>query len=384
MSTPCDQIGIGRVQTRTRHLRERLGGVVLPEKIARGHGNLVQPVSKQSNGPLSLPLLLSACSRAFPEEPPRGSRHEGSTSEIGASYEGQGFFDVESCKQRDDGQRTTFNESSHDTAQLEGAAGEGLHHGVESVKESSKMPVRALVLMLSEEEDPIQRRNIIIMLQDFAPKDDALVIHALCERLLEKQEPIPTRRMILVSLRKLAERGNREVVDALLRCVETDQCFEIRQAAVALLAYVAPFHDERVMSLALEELRKKDLRGEPLFKPYGDPLALTKESIQVIAEIAPRGSLEAWQLLLRRVVDDSVVAVRIAAVEALASIADPDMLADGGARATVQALAIAMLDHDIVASADTLRLRNASVSTFKALMHPAGREGPAAGGKYWL
>ena len=44
---------------------------------------------------------------------------------------------------------------------------------------------------------------------------------------------------------------------------------------------------------------------------------------------------QVWALLLRRVVDDSVLAVRIAAVEALAAIADPDMMADGGARCTV-------------------------------------------------
>jgi hypothetical protein len=43
-----------------------------------------------------------------------------------------------------------------------------------------------------------------------------------------------------------------------------------------------------------------------------------------------------WPLLVRRVVDDSVLDVRIAAVDALAAVADGDLLADGGARETVQ------------------------------------------------
>ena len=70
---------------------------------------------------------------------------------------------------------------------------------------------------------------------------------------------------------------------------------------MALLASVALPGDERVMELALQQLRKKDLRGEPLFKPGDDPTRLTKEAIQVLANIAPRGSQEVWSLLLRRV-----------------------------------------------------------------------------------
>ena len=134
------------------------------------------------------------------------------------------------------------------------------------------------------------------------------------------------------------------------------------------------------MQLALQHLRKKDLRGEPLFKPYGDPMALTEEAIHVLANVAPRGSQEVWSLLLRRVVDDSVLAVRIAAVEALASIADPDIIADGGARGTVQAMALAMLDEQ---HPDSYRLHEAGNAAFSALMHPADREGADAGGVYW-
>jgi len=223
-----------------------------------------------------------------------------------------------------------------------------------------------------------ERRNIIITLQHVAPKNHPLVIDILCALLRNyKKEAIATRKVIVRTLGHVALRGNEEVVTTLLTCVETDNCFDVRQPAMALLALLAAPEDERVMDLALQHLRKKDLRGEPLFKPLGDPMALTKEAIQVLAKVAPRGSQEVWSLLLSRVVDDSVIGVRIAGVEALASIADGHMLADGGARATVQAIALAMLDDKHL---DSHRLHRAGEATFKALMRA---DGTAAGGVYW-
>jgi hypothetical protein len=72
--------------------------------------------------------------------------------------------------------------------------------------------------------------------------------------------------------------------------------------------------------------------------------------------------------------------VRVAAVEALAEIADGDMLADGGARGTAQALALALQDDTHL---DSVRLHAAAHATLIALMHPEGSGGPVAGGKYW-
>ena len=382
-STPYEQMGVGRVRTSIRCLRERQGGVEIWERVKH---NAARAVRIQA---CSHALLLHACSRASPDEPARASRDD-RTSEIGRKSEIRArdgelcVSDIELCGRQDSGQRAACNKSFDVTAQLDtGGAAESDRAASAASTSSSCLQIRALVLMLEEEEDPLQRRSIIKMLQDLAPKDDALVVGALCQRLLRKQEAIPTRQIILGALRKVAGRGNHEVVDALLECAEVDSCFEIRQAAVALLSHFASLQDERVMTLALQELRKQDLRGEPLFKPYGDPMALTKEAIEIVGKIAPRGSREAWELLVRRVVDDSVLAVRIAAVEALASIADADMLADGGARSTVQALVITMLEEDAEVSAGR-GLRNACETTLKALMHPNGPEGPAAGGKYWL
>jgi hypothetical protein len=385
-ATPYEQMGVGRMRASSRCLRERQGGDAIWERVKH---NAARAVRIQA---CSQALLLHACSRASSDEPARASRHDhtseiGRTSEIRARDGELCVSDIELCGRQVSGQRAACNKSSDVTARLDNgeaaADGESDRAASAASTSSSCLQIRALVLMLEEEEDPLQRRSIIKMLQDLAPKDDALVVRALCLRLLRKQEAIPTRHIILGALRKVSGRGNQEVVDALLECAEVDRCFEIRQAAVALLSHVAPLQDERVMTLALQELRKQDLRGEPLFKPYGDPMALTKEAIEIVGKIAPRGSREAWELLVRRVVDDSVLAVRIAAVEALASIADADMLADGGARSTVQALVITMLEEDAEVAAGR-GLRNACETTLKALMHPSGPEGPAAGGRYWL
>ena len=99
-------------------------------------------------------------------------------------------------------------------------------------------------------------------------------------------------------------------------------------------------------------------------------MALTREAIHLLANVAPKGHVEVEALLLRRLVDDSVLAVRIAAVEALARIADADQIADGGARGTVQAIALAMLDDQHL---DSYRLHAASIAALKALLLSKGR-----------
>jgi len=90
--------------------------------------------------------------------------------------------------------------------------------------------------------------------------------HALfpCVARSWQREAIATRQVIVRTLGVVAQRGNEEVVKTLLACVEKDNCFEVRQPAMALLAQLASPEDERVMALALEHLRKKDLRYESI------------------------------------------------------------------------------------------------------------------------
>jgi hypothetical protein len=375
-------------------LRERKGGGELRERGKRQiNGNSPGAIGSGWARTWGLDrcyrraLLLHACAETHPDEPPQGARRDGFAAQGSSSSRHERLTSAArrpsggAVRQPQSGLREACDSKQEATEVCASTAdGENNRIGGAVIK-STQLQTRALLMMIEEEDDPVQRRSIIITLQSLAAKDDALVIRALCERLLRKHESIPTRHVVLRAMKQVASRGNNEVVDALLECVQVDKCFEVRKAAFALLAEVAPFEDERVMSLALGELRKKDLRGEPLFKPYGDPLALTKEAIHVLASIAPRGSQEVWSLIIRRIVDDSVVGVRLAAVEALGAIADGDMMADGGGRATVQALAIIMLDEEDI---DSDRLRKASVSAFKALMYPEGPDGRAAGDKFWL
>ena len=146
-------------------------------------------------------------------------------------------------------------------------------------KTSSDMKVRALVSKLEREQILSERRNIINALQHAAPQDHPLAIDALCAILSNyKREPIGTRKVVLGALQQVATRGNELVVTTLLTCVKRDNCFEVRQPAMALLASLANYRDTRAMDMALEHLRKKDLRGEPLFKPYGERLVLTNKT----------------------------------------------------------------------------------------------------------
>ena len=137
-------------------------------------------------------------------------------------------------------------------------------------------------------------------------------METLCGTLLDvKQQPIKNRLLALDALGRVASRGNEAAVTSLLACVIKDNCHDVRRPAMALLAVLSGEADARVLDLALTHLRKQDLRGQPLFKPYGCPMALTTEAIRVAAAVAPRGQPEVWALLLRRVVDDSVLAVRL-------------------------------------------------------------------------
>ena len=356
-------------------LRGRSGGGALRERGRRENGNAAHGKLRRR---ARRSLLLSACARAYAEDGgvgrDRGSGVGGGHARCSSGTPGAAGGDASPGRGGAAASSGRVSPAAGDCAERNRISG-----GRES--EAAEQQIRALLWMLEEEQNAADRRNIIITLQHVAPRSHPLVIDALCACLLNyKREAIPTRIAVLRALEKLSVRGNAAVVDVLLTCVEKDNCFEVRQPAMALLAAMAPLGEERVMELALQHLRKKDLRGEPLFKPYGDPMALTQEAIRVLANVAPRGSQEAWSLLLRRVVDDSVLAVRIAAVEALASIADPDMIADGGARGTVQAIALAMLDEQHL---DSYRLHKAGDATFRSLMHPADRQGAVAGGVYW-
>mmetsp|Transcript_45833 Transcript_45833/g.71816 ORF Transcript_45833/g.71816 Transcript_45833/m.71816 type:complete len:140 (-) Transcript_45833:24-443(-) len=127
-----------------------------------------------------------------------------------------------------------------------------------------------------------------------------------------------------------------------------------------LLGKIAATGDRDAMEIALKHLRVKDLRGQEHFKPNGDPKALTEEAIHLLANVAGRGNVEAWSVLIRRCIDDSVLAVRVAAVQGLKKIADGNILVDGGARATVQVLVLAL--HD-----SSEAVREAALGTLKAL-----------------
>ena len=383
----------------------RRGGGALRERGRRENGNASGPKPRDRD---RRSCLLSACARTFAEDggdntaqerlarwqarrasgEPAGSAPAGGVSRIGAGREqdrgipgaghkssSSGAVSGEARGGASHGRSDTVANSGRVVSASAGDNAERNRISGGSDSASSEQQIRVLVWMLEDEESTVERRNIIITLRHVSPSNHPLVIDALCRRLVNfKREAIPTRIAVLRALEQLAARGNAAVVDALLTCVEKDNSFDVRQPAMALLASVALPGDERVMELALQQLRKKDLRGEPLFKPGDDPIRLTKEAIQVLVNIAPRGSQEAWSLLLRRVVDDNMLGVRIAAIEALASIADPDMLADGGARGTVQAFALAMLDEQ---HPDSQRLNKAGHAAFRALMHPG------AGGVYW-
>ena len=52
-----------------------------------------------------------------------------------------------------------------------------------------------------------------------------------------------------------------------------------------------------------------------------------------------------WHLLLRRAAEASAGGVRVAAVRALARLADGDQIVDGGARGTVHLLANSLADE---------------------------------------
>ena len=396
--------GVGSlVIARITDLSERRGGGALRERGRRENGNATGAKRRDR---ASRSSLLRACARAFAEdgrdntaqdrlarwrarrasEGPAGSASVGGESRIGAGVPGEGHKGSSSGAMLGDARGGAWP-GQGDPVEKRGSvvsasAGDSADHNrISGGREtaSSEQQIRVLVWMLEEEESTAERRNIIITLRHVSPSNHPLVIDALCRRLVNfKREAIPTRIAVLRALEQLAARGNAAVVDALLTCVEKDNSFDVRQPAMALLASVALPGDERVMELALQQLRKKDLRGEPLFKPGDDPTRLTKEAIQVLANIAPRGSQEAWSLLLRRVVDDNMLGVRIAAIEALASIADPDMLADGGARGTVQAFALAMLDEQ---HPDSHRLHKAGHAAFRSLMHPT--KGADVGGVYW-
>lgn len=391
------------VITKITDLLECRGGGTLRERARRQHGN-ASGAKRRDRARRS--SLLSACARAFAEDGSDNTAQErlarwrarrasdqtsasapaGGVSRIGAGVTGGGHIrsssgavSGETSGVASPGRSDTASNSSRVVSASPGDRAERNRISGGHESESSEQQIRVLVWMLEDEESTVERRNIIITLRHVSPSNHPLVIDALCRRLGNfKREAIPTRIAVLRALEKLAERGNAAVVDALLTCVEEDNSFDVRQPALALLASVAPPGDVRVMELALQHLRKKNLRGEPMFKPGDDPTRLTKEAIQVLASIAPRGSQEVWSLLLRRVVDDNMLGVRIAAIEALASIADPDMLADGGARGTVQAFAVAMLDEQ---HPDSHRLHKAGHAAFRALIHPG--TGADVGGVYW-
>jgi hypothetical protein len=403
----CAEGGAGGgslVIARITELSERRGGGALRERGRRENGNAS---GEKRRDRASRSSLLRACAKAFADEDgrdntaqerlarwrarraseePAGSAPAGGESRIGAGVPGAGHkgcssgaVSREAMGGASPGRGDTVANSGRVVSASAGDSADRNRISGGRETASSEQQIRVLVWMLEEEESTAERRNIIITLRHVSPSNHPLVIDALCRRLVNfNREAIPTRIAVLRALEQLAARGNAVVVDALLTCVVKDNSFDVRQPAMALLASVALPGDERVMEVALQQLRKKDLRGEPLFKPGDDPTRLTKEAIQVLANIAPRGSQEVWSLLLRRVVDDNMLGVRIAAIEALASIADPDMLADGGARGTVQAFALAMLDEQ---HPDSNRLHKAGHAAFRALMHPA--KGADVGGVYW-
>jgi hypothetical protein len=195
---------------------------------------------------------------------------------------------VEEARQRLEIRRRRWEAQRLGGTAMAGTATASIHMTREEVDEkvcaggaktSSDMKVRALLSKLEREQIVSERRNIISALQHSAPQDHPLAIDALCAILSNyKREPIGTRKVVLGALQQVATRGNELVVTTLLTCVKRDNCFEVRQPAMALLASLANYRDTRAMDMALEHLRKKDLRGEPLFKPYGERLVRTSKT----------------------------------------------------------------------------------------------------------
>uniref|UniRef100_A0A7S4PP45 Uncharacterized protein n=1 Tax=Guillardia theta TaxID=55529 RepID=A0A7S4PP45_GUITH len=221
--------------------------------------------------------------------------------------------------------------------------------------------------------DAFKKRQLLATLFVKAPVGHRKAIEAACGALLDKRESISVRNAACLVISKLGLVGDPKVVTVLARSAKMDECFDIRKQSLRCLATKAIKSDQTAIEIAFDILRKKDLRGEEYFKPHGDPQALTREAIELVAKICPRGSQTAWKLLLCRVLDDAVLDVRLEAVRALTKIADGDMLADGGARETIHALIVAFLEEE---GEGSMRVKQEVLNTLKALLE-------SSGGIYW-
>jgi HEAT repeat protein len=220
------------------------------------------------------------------------------------------------------------------------------HGGEDSDDEPSDTEVvREIISALGDAKTINAKQKLLARLSSEAPVGSALAVQCLRRILGDKDQSIVVRRAALAALGRLGLQGDPRVGETLAACVERDGAHDVRHEAFRLLARKAAPRDPRAYALALLHLRKRDLPGEPLFKPNGDPQALTEPAIATISSVAARGDSEVWHLLLRRAAEASAGGVRVAAVRALARIADGDQIVDGGARGTVHLLANSLADE---------------------------------------
>jgi len=211
--------------------------------------------------------------------------------------------------------------------------------------------VMVVVDKIREAKSMGTRECQIRLLAQVAPRGDERAISAVCEVLTDfKSHSVAVREAAVESLAEMLSdtRGSGDMVafQCLLNTVTQDSAHTVRRAAFELIPTVAVGPQERaaLLELAMPFLTREDLRGQPLFKPNGDPMSLCSEAIGAVGKCAARGDVGVWALLERRVVDDAASSARVAAVKALACVADGNILSSGGRRSTIHLLAVGARD----------------------------------------
>ena len=207
-----------------------------------------------------------------------------------------------------------------------------------------------LETLLAQISSPTQRKVFIQSTMNNVTKGDERILGALARLVSDGKESIMVREAGIVAITVISNKDNEQVLEALLGVAQRDKVHSVRKLALQALSLVPSRRGgrdisptgQRVLSEALSLLEKKELRGQPLFKPNGDPLSLSAEALAIVGVLAPQGEGAAWLTLERRALDDPAPAARLAAVRSLAHIADPAILASGGRRFTVHLLALGM------------------------------------------